>query len=119
LDAYPLPVSSVAAAIKVLAPDNLRFAEENRQKLINERDRIIPLIEQNELVELVYPSDANFILVKMKSAREFVSFCQNNGVILRDFSDKPRTKDCIRISISVPEHNNRLLELLQDFSDSQ
>lgn len=115
LDAYPLPVSSVNAALKVLSKDNLEAAKLNRQKLIIERNRIVPQIEQSQLVECVYPSDANFILVKMASASQFIQYCIDNGVILRDFSDKPSTKGCIRISISLPEHNDKLLELLSSF----
>ena len=115
LDAYPLPVSSIAAARIVMQPNIQRQARKNIQILLSERDRLFTHFSASDLIEHIYPSDANFLLIRMKHAQSFAEYCATHGIILRDFSDKPMTEDCIRISPSVPEHNDLLIELLMKF----
>lgn len=115
LDAYPLPVASVNAALKVMQPDVQKIAQENIEKILSERDRIREAFEASPLVEYVYPSDANFLLIKMQRAHEFWEFCAQNNVVLRDFSNKPATQNCIRINPGLPQHNDLLIGLLEQF----
>lgn len=115
LDAYPLPVPSIEAAMKIMQPEIQKLAQDNIQKLLSERDRLHTHFEGCSLVEHIYPSDANFLLIKMKNAREFITYCAAHSIILRDFSDKPMTESCIRISPSLPEHNDQLIKHLMAF----
>ena len=115
LDAYPLPQASIDAAFHVLSPEIRQIASENRTKLTSERNRVIESFNASEAVEYVYPTDANFFLVEMKDAKGFLNYCAKNKVILRDFSSKPATQNCLRISIGTEEENNKLLKLLNDF----
>lgn len=116
LDAYPLPQLSIEAAFHVLSPEISAIAADNIRKLLAERDRLKEALEASPQVAHVFPSDANFLLVEMKDAKGFHKFCEDDGVILRDFSSKPGTENCLRISAGTPEQNDRLLALLKDFS---
>ncbi|MCB1720492.1 MAG: aminotransferase class I/II-fold pyridoxal phosphate-dependent enzyme, partial [Alphaproteobacteria bacterium] len=116
LDAYPLPQASVEAALHALSGDIRPIAKANIEKLIAERERLIPLLSGNPLVRHIYPSDANFLLIEMEKAGEFIKFATQNNVVIRDFSTKPYTEDCIRLSIGTPEQNNLVLKLLNDFA---
>lgn len=118
LDAYPLPVPSINAALTVMKTDNIKLAKANIQKLLNERDRLRAAFESSDLVEYIYPSDANFLLIRMKHAKAFIQFCSTQNIILRDFTDKPATPDCVRISPDLPENNDRLIEILSEFENS-
>lgn len=113
LDAYPLPIASIEAAFHVLSPEISSIAAENRTKLLAERDRVIAAFKESKHVVHIYPTDANFFLVEMKDAAGFHKFAQDNNVILRDFSTKPGTENCLRISIGLPSENDVLLRLLQ------
>lgn len=115
MDAYPLPVMSIYAAIRVLAPQMQALAQENMQKMLAERDRLRAAFEGSSAVRCVYPSDANFLLVEMEDPKGFLALCASKNIILRDFSDKPETKDCLRISPSLPEHNDLLIACLSEF----
>jgi histidinol-phosphate aminotransferase len=115
LDAYPLPKASIEAALKIMTPEMLTLAAENRKKLLAERDRLHAGFESCPLVRRIYPSDANFLFIEMEKAGAFVSFCAERKIILRDFSSKPGTENCIRISPGLPHENNLLLRLLRDF----
>jgi histidinol-phosphate aminotransferase len=118
LDAYPLPIASVEAALKVMTPENLEIAAANRKKLLAERDRIRAAFKASPLVTQIYPSDANFLFIEMQGAGDFVKFCEKHKVILRDFSNKPGTENCIRISPGLPDENDTLLVLLKHFTES-
>lgn len=113
LDAYPLPVASIEAAFHVLSPEISAIAAENRQKLIAERDRVMAGFKASDQTVHIYPTDANFFLVEMKDAHGFYEFAKDNNVILRDFSSKEGTENCLRISIGLPEENDVLLGLLK------
>lgn len=116
LDAYPLPRESIEAAFHVLSPEISALAQENIQKILADRDRMKAALEASDQVTYVYPSDANFLLVAMRNAKGFYDFAAQNDVILRDFSSKPGTENCLRISIGTPEENNLVLDLLGRFS---
>ena len=116
LDAYPLPKASIDAALKVMSPALQETAGDNRRKLLAARDRLMEEFRQNPLVRYVYPSDANFFLVKMDRAKDFLNHCAEHNIILRDFTGKALTKDCIRVSIGLPEENEKLLTLLSNFA---
>ena len=119
LDAYPLPHTSVDASLHVLSDEIRPIAKDNIEKILNERDRLIPLLNEIESITHVYPSDANFLLVEMdngeKSAANFIAFAAENGVIIRDFSSKPGTENCIRLTIGTPAQNDLVLKLLENF----
>ena len=115
LDAYPLPYESVKAALHVLSPEIHEIAHRNVQKLIENRKKLQKSLKKSGEVTHIYPSEANFLLVRMKSATEFYEFAKENGIILRDFSKSVETKDCLRISVGTPEQNDRLMDILQAF----
>lgn len=115
LDAYPLPLLSIEAAFHVLSPEISAIARDNIEKLLAERDRLREGFKTSPCVVHVYPSDANFLLIEMKDARGFHKFCAENNVILRDFSSKPGTENCLRVSAGTPEQNDLLLDLLKKF----
>ncbi|MGQ0527690.1 MAG: histidinol-phosphate transaminase [Alphaproteobacteria bacterium] len=115
LDAYPLPVASVNAALRVTGPNIQKIAQANIQKLLAEKDRLAARFKQSPAVTRVYPSDTNFFFVEMKDAHGFWTFCKQNNIILRDFSNKKLTENCLRISPGLPEENDKLMKLLEQF----
>ena len=115
LDAYPLPRTSIEAAFHVLSPEIKAIAKKNIQKLLNERTRMEQALKKSNHVTYIYPSDANFLLIEMKKAEEFCDFAAENNIIIRNFSSKPATSNCLRLSIGTPEENDMVLDLLEKF----
>jgi histidinol-phosphate aminotransferase len=70
------------------------------------------------MVEAVYPSDANFLLVKMRHAREIYAFLLSRGIVVRDRSRTPGCEGCLRITIGTPAENMQLWEALCDFAET-
>ncbi len=115
MDAYPLPRMSIEAAFHVLSPEIKEIAQKNIKKLLEEREVVKTALEASDHVRYVYTSDANFLLVEMADAKGFCDYAASQNIILRDFSDKIGTENCLRISIGTPEQNKLILELLKSF----
>lgn len=115
LDAYPLPHASVNAALHVMKPDIQAIAKENILKILDERMRVEEALKASTKVDHVYPSDTNFLLVKMDRTGEFIAACAAENIIVRDFSSKAGTEGCIRLSIGLPADNDRVLAILAGF----
>ncbi|RZK87737.1 MAG: aminotransferase class I/II-fold pyridoxal phosphate-dependent enzyme, partial [Pedobacter sp.] len=79
---------------------------------VNERDRLGNALSRLEKVEKVYPSDANFILVKIDGAHEIYAQLVDQGIIVRDRSKVILCDDCLRITVGTIEENNQLLTAL-------
>lgn len=116
MDAYPLPRLSIEAAFHVLSPEIKEIAKENIDKILAERKRMETQLTTSDQITHIYPSDANFLLVEMKDAKGFCDFAAKNNVIIRDFSSKAETQNCLRLSIGTPEENDIVLALLEKFT---
>jgi len=115
METYPLPRLSIEAAFHVLSPEIQVIAKENIAKIIEERTRLEKALGKAKQVTHVYPSDANFLLVEMKDAKGFCDFAEENNVIIRDFSSKAGSENCIRLTIGTPDENDLVLDLLEKF----
>lgn len=115
LDVYPIPRTSIEAAFHVLSPEIQPIAQENIKKLLASREKIKDALEKSDHVVHVYDSDANFLLIEMKDAKGFCDFAAEHNVIIRDFSSKPDTKNCLRLTIGTEEENDKVLALLEKF----
>lgn len=81
--------------------------------LIAERDKMEALLAEFPFVVKVYPSDANFLLVKMHDARGIYDYLVEEGIIVRDRSKVHLCEDSLRITIGNSEENENLLEALK------
>lgn len=116
LDAYPLPRPSVQAALTALAPENREQIKKNIESALTEKKRLAEHFSKSPFVTMVFESDANFFLAEFENAKGFWQFCFDKGIVLRDFSAQPGTENCLRISPGLPEHNDRLMALLDEYT---
>lgn len=72
-------------------------------------------LPQAQCVEKVYPTDANFLLVKVSDANVVYDYLIENGVIVRNRSKMPGCGNTLRITIGTPEENKRILQLIKDY----
>ena len=86
------------------------------QTLIAERKRVAAALAELPFVERVYPSDANFLLVKTEHPRELYDYLIARELIVRDRSRTPGCEGTLRITIGTPKENDRLIEELRVMS---
>ncbi|HKJ40733.1 MAG TPA: aminotransferase class I/II-fold pyridoxal phosphate-dependent enzyme, partial [Sunxiuqinia sp.] len=82
--------------------------------LIAEREKLAVQLKSFPFVVKVFPSAANFLLVKMHDARGIYDFLVENGIIVRDRSKVVLCDDSLRITVGKPEENEILLNTLND-----
>ncbi len=83
--------------------------------LVDMRNALAEVFESMPTVEKVYPSDANFILVKIAQARKIYEFLLTKGIVLRDRSNVELCEDCLRITIGTEKENTELVEAMHDW----
>ena len=109
---YPLPTPSVHAALAGLDGKAVALAQSRIHLILEERRRLAERLSQLAEVTEVWPSDANFILMRCTDAALLYQRARQAGIVLRLPSAHPSLKDCIRVSVGTPEQNDRLIEAL-------
>jgi histidinol-phosphate aminotransferase len=80
---------------------------------VEEREQLSAALATLPMVKNVYPSDANFILVKVENAVETYNALVAQGIIIRDRSKVTLCEGCLRITIGTPTENRTLLQALK------
>ena len=106
---YNIGTDTLALALRLLATD----ITPQVQTLIAERERVAAALTELPYIEKVYPSDANFLLVKTARPRELYDYLIARELIVRDRSRTPGCEGTLRITIGTPEENNKLIEELK------
>lgn len=84
--------------------------------LLKERSRLIGALKQLEMVEEVYPTDANFLLVKVADANAVYHYLVDKSIIVRNRNTVALCEGCLRITVGVESENELLLKALGEYS---
>jgi histidinol-phosphate aminotransferase len=106
---YALAQPTVEVALRALAADEVVRSQERLDALLVERDRMHRALQRSPLVEKVWPSDANFLLIDCRDAQRFMDASIAAGLIVRDLRAYPALPNSVRVSIGSPAHNDTLL----------
>ena len=83
-------------------------------QLVSERKRLKKELECCvSYIEKVYPSDGNFLLIKVDDATKRYNQLINLGVVIRNRTTQPLCENCLRISVGICEENQKLLRALK------
>lgn len=66
-------------------------------------------------VRKVYPTDANFILVKVDNAKKLYDYLVGEGIIVRNRSSLPGCESTLRITVGTPDENKRIISLIKHY----
>jgi histidinol-phosphate aminotransferase len=86
-------------------------------EIVQMREALKGVFEKIPFVEKVFPSDANFLLVKMKDANNIYHFLLKRGIVVRDRSNVKLCNNCLRITVGTEQDNTELVEALIDWHD--
>ncbi len=85
------------------------------REIIRQREALMPRLREFFSFE-VYPSDANFFLLRAKNGAALFQHLLRDGILARDVSGYPGLENCLRLSVGTAEQNQKLLESLHQFS---
>ncbi len=111
---YNLNILTQQTALRLL--DNRKEKDSWVAILLREREVLSAALARLPFVGQVWPSDANFLLVKMRNARKVYDYLMAKGIIVRDRSGIVLCEDSLRITVGTPEENEFLVESLKLFN---
>ncbi len=111
----PYNISSIAQHVVLGALDEKTKIDSWIANMRAERDRLRGSLAKLPFVETIYPSDANFILVRMVDANSIYRHLIEEKIVVRDRSNVSSCAGCLRITIGTELENDRLLEALENY----
>jgi histidinol-phosphate aminotransferase len=112
----PYNISEPVQELAVKALEEIGQVNDMIVTLVNERQNMVSSLLQNEEVVKIYPSDANFLLVKFKDASGLYKYFVEQGIVVRDRSNVVLCEGCLRITVGTPQENQKLLGSLNSFN---
>jgi histidinol-phosphate aminotransferase len=120
----------VSYMIKVKAPYNinaltskaalqaLKKEDEVQRKIhaiVEERTWLSQHLASLPCAEHVFPSDANFILVRCKNATALYSYLASKNIIVRNRTTEPLLQNCLRITVGTRQENEQLIRVMKEY----
>ena len=109
---YPIARPAVTAAMAELQTLTPAALEKRVAAVSSARQKLVKKLVEVRCVQKVYPSESNFVLIKVSSAASVMSRCAKAGIIVRDRSKELGLADCIRISVGTETENTALIAVL-------
>ena len=109
---HPYNIGGGAQALATEALQNIAQVNEWILQTTKERDRFTKELAELTQVEKVYPSEANFLLVKFKDAEKIFRHLIEKKIAVRNRSKEVHCDNCLRITIGTPGENDLLTDAI-------
>ena len=114
----PYNISEPVQELALKALDEIGQVNDMIKAIVEMRTALEKELIEIETVEKIYPSDANFILVKFKDAKAVYQYLLDREIVVRDRSNVQRCEDCLRITVGTEKEIKVLIESLKSFKVS-
>ncbi|HCH02584.1 MAG TPA: histidinol-phosphate transaminase [Vibrio sp.] len=112
---YPIADPSAEIALKALDSAGLMQMQAQTEHLTEVRDWFSHEVNQLPIVDKVYPSCTNFVLIRFKGSNNFYEYLLNKGIVARSPANESTVKGCVRISIGSASSMNKTLQVLKEY----
>lgn len=110
---YNINLSSQQLGLKALS--NINEVNQNIKNIVAHRSWMEEQLKRFNFIRQIYPSDANFILVKVEDADKLYQYLLLNRIIVRNRTHEPLCENCIRITIGTETENLSLINALKNY----
>ena len=114
---YPIPVPVVDVVRNALIPDGIERMQEEVGNITIARKVLAEALSTLNYVEMIMPSEANFVLLRVTNAPELMDYLRAQGIIIRDQSKQLLLENCVRITLGTSFEMDRLLEAMKAYGD--
>ena len=111
---YPYNINIRTQELAIEAIENKYRKDIWVEEILSQRDKLVKALKTLPVVEHVFNSDANFVLVQVKDAHGIYEYLMKTGIIVRDRSKVVLCYNCLRITIGTPEENEKLIATLRE-----
>lgn len=112
---YNVNVLTQNNAVKYLENEN--HIRNKIQEIITNKKILIKELSKIGLVRKIYPSDTNFLLVKVDDANKRYQQLVNNGIVVRNRTTEPLCENCLRITVGIKDENEQLINVLKKINE--
>lgn len=112
---YPYNINACSQALVLEGLKGILRKEKMVEDILNERERLKESIAKLACVKHIYPSDANFLLIKVTDANAIYQFLIDKKIITRNRTNVVLCENCLRITVGTAEENNILLSEMAKF----
>ena len=81
--------------------------------IIEQRESLLKVLNEVDFVEKIYPTEANFILIKVDDANKRYDELIAKGIVIRNRTTQPLCENTLRLTIGTKEENKKLIEALK------
>lgn len=111
----PYNINQATQELVLKALDDLDAVNAMIREIVDQREQMGNSLSNLDLVKTVYPSDANFLLVRVRDAKAVYDYLKGKGIIVRNRSNVILCENCLRITVGTEEENRILLAELKNF----
>lgn len=113
---YPLPSPVADIAAQALSAQGLALMKQRVEEVLINRVKLSEALAQCPIIDIVYPSESNYILFKAQNGQKLFQYLWDNGIILRNQNSQLFLENCIRITVGTAAENSRTLEAINQFA---
>ena len=101
----PYNINQASQELALQALDEVEQVNDMIKEIVKEREVLAEALVNLSFVKKVYPTDANFLLVRMDDPVGVYKNLLNRGIVVRDRSKVELCEGCLRITVGTPEEN--------------
>lgn len=111
----PYNINQASQELALQALEEVGQVNDMIRDIVEHRAKLASQLQELLLVLRIYPSDANFLLVKVTDAKSIYNFLLTKGIVVRDRSRVELCEGCLRITIGTPAENEQLVSALKEY----
>jgi histidinol-phosphate aminotransferase len=111
----PYNINAVTSRLALQALERPETMQRFVEAIVSERTKLADTLRLLPTVKRVFPSEANFLLVRFRNAPAIYHYLAGRGIIVRDRSAEPLLENCLRITVGTPAENDALINALKEF----
>ena len=112
----PYNINQASQELALQALEEVEQVNEMIKEIVKERTLLEQALMQLNFVKKIFPSDANFLLVKVNEPVKIYQYLLDKGIVVRDRSRVELCEGCLRITVGTASENETLLKVLSNFS---
>ena len=111
----PYNINDASQQIALAALQNTQQVNDWIKEVVHQKEELIKAFSSIPFIKTIYPSDANFILIKVNDADTLYHYLAENGIVVRNRSKEQGCENCLRITIGTVPENEKLIKKLEAY----
>jgi histidinol-phosphate aminotransferase len=92
--------------------DDTNAIKSEIKSITEQRSVLLKVLDDVKFIEKIYPTEANFILIKVDDANKRYDDLIAKGIVIRNRTTQPLCENCLRLTIGTEEENKKLIDAL-------